>query len=71
MQQDMAVSTLTDKRDLYYSRSRIGKSELDFNAKHPILLHCKQHVVVVFSRRAHRQHQHEGRDYIRDIIQQR
>ena len=56
---------------LIRAKGRIGKSQLDFNAKHPILLHWKHHAVELFLRNEHKDNQHEGTEHVRNIVQQR
>ena len=41
----LQFSPFNDQRGLIRAKGRIGKSQLDFNAKHPILLNWKHHVV--------------------------
>ena len=41
---------------LFRAKGRIGKCQLDFNAKHPILLHWKHHAVELFLRNEHKGH---------------
>ena len=44
---------------------------MDFNAKHPILLHRKHHAVELFLRNEHKDNQYEGTEHVRNIVQQR
>ena len=44
----LQLSPFMDEEGLIRAKGRIGKSQLDFNAKHPILLHWKHHVVELF-----------------------
>ena len=48
-----------------------AKGQLDFNAKHPILLHWKHHAVELFLRNEHKDNQHEGTEHVRNIVQQK
>ena len=59
------------KKDLFRAKGRIGKRQLDFNAKHPILLHWKHHTVELFLRNEHKENQHEGTEQVRKIVQQK
>ena len=60
-----------DEKGFDCAENRIGKSRLDFNAKHPILLHWKHQVVDIFSRNKHKDSQHEGTEYVTNILQQK
>ena len=60
-----------DKRRFIRAKSRIGTRQLDFNAKHPILLHWKYHVVDFFLRNEPKDYSHEGTEHKRSIVQQR
>ena len=42
---------------------------MDFNAKHPILLHWKHHAVELFLQNEHKNNQHEGTEHVRNIVQ--
>ena len=61
---------VVDER-LIRAKGRIGKSQLDFNAKHPVLLHWKHHVVELFLRNEHKENQHEGTEHVSNIVQQK
>ena len=56
--------------ELIRAKGRIGKSQLSFNAKHPILLHWKHHAVELFLRNQHKDNQHEGTEHVRNIVRQ-
>ena len=60
-----------DEEGLIRAKGRIGKSQLDFNAKHPILQHWKHHGVELFLRNEHKDNQHEGTELVRNIVQQK
>ena len=60
-----------DEEGLIRAKGRIGKSQLDFNAKHPILLHWKHQAVELFLRNGHKDSQHEGTEHVRNIVQQK
>ena len=59
------------KKRVIRAKVRIGKSQLDFNAKYLILLHWKHHAVELFLRNAHKDNQHEDTEYVRNIFQQK
>ena len=44
---------------------------MDFNVKHPILLHWKHHVLEIFLRKEHKNNSHEGTEQVKNIVQQR
>ena len=67
----LQFSPLIDEEGLIRAKGRIGKSQLDFNAKHPILLHWKHPAVELFLRNEHKDNQHEGTEHVRNIVQQR
>ena len=64
-------SHLLSNEGIFLTKGRMGKSPLDFNAKHPMLLHGKHQVVELFLRNDHKKIQHEGIEHIRNIVQQR
>ena len=61
-------SQFLDEEGLIRAKGRIGKSQLDFETKHPILLHWKHHAVELFLRNEHKENQHEGTEHVRNII---
>ena len=67
----LQFSPFLDEEGLIRAKSRIGKSQLDFNAKHPFLLHWKHHAVELFLRNEHKDNQHEGNEHVRIIVQQK
>ena len=67
----LQFSHFIDRKGLIRAKGRIGKSQLDFNAKHPILLHWKHHAVELFLRNEHKDNQHEGTEHVRNIVQQK
>ena len=67
----LQFSPVLDEEGLIRAKGRIGKSQLDFNAKHPILLHWKHHAVELFLRNEHKDNQHEGTEHVRNIVQQK
>ena len=67
----LQFSPFVDEEGLIRAKGRIGKSQLDFNAKHPILLHWKHHAVELFLRNEHKDNQHEVTEHVRNIVQQK
>ena len=67
----LQFSPFIDEEGLIRAKGRIGKRQLDFNAKHPIFLHWKNHAVELFLRNEHKDNQHEGTDHVRNIVQQK
>ena len=67
----LQFSPFLDEKGLIRAKSRIGQSQLDFDAKHPILLHWKHHAVELFLRNEHKNNQHEGTEHVRNIVQQK
>ena len=51
-------------------RVRLKNSNLDYNAKHSILLTAKYPIVQLLLERAHRDNLHEGTEYVRIMLQQ-
>ena len=50
-------------------KGRLKHSNLDYNAKHPILLTAKHPVVQLLLEKPHRDSLHEGREYVRHFLQ--
>ena len=50
----LQFSPFLDQRGLVRAKGRIGKRQLDFNAKHRIFIHWKHHVVELLLRKEHR-----------------
>ena len=67
----LQFSPFLDEEGPIRAKSRISKRQLDFNSKHPILLHWKNHSVELFLRNEHKDNQHEGTEYVRNIVQQK
>ena len=67
----LQFSPVLDEEGLIRAKGRIGKSQLDFNSKHPILLHWKHHAVKVFFRNEPKDNQYEGTAYVTNIVQQK
>ena len=51
-------------------KGRLKHSNLEYNAKHPILLTTKHPVVQLLLEKAHRDNLHEGTEYVRNMLQQ-
>ena len=51
-------------------KGRLKLSNLDYNAKHPILLTAKHPVVQLLLEKAHRDNLHEGTEYVRNMLQE-
>ena len=58
------------REGLIRANGRIGKSQFDFNAKHPILLHWKHQAVDLFLRNEHKDNEHECTEHVRNTVQQ-
>ena len=67
----LQFSPFLDEEGLIRAKGRIGKTQLDSDAKHPILLHWKHHAVELFLRNEHKNNQHEGTEHVRNIVQQK
>ena len=70
-QQNSTIIPFLDEEGLIRAKGRIGKSQLDFNAKPPILLHWKHHAIELFLRNEHKDNKHEGTEHVRNIVQQK
>ena len=46
----LQFSPFIDQQERIRAQGRIGKSQLNFETKHPILLHWKHHMVELFLR---------------------
>ena len=66
----LQFSPFIDQQGLIRAQGRIGKSQLNFETKHPIQLHWKHHVVELFLRNEHKNSHHEGTEHVRNIVQQ-
>ena len=60
----LQFSPFLDEEGLIRTKGRIGKSQLDSNAKHPILLNWKHHAVELFLLKEHKDNQHEGPEHV-------
>ena len=67
----LQFSPFLDEEGLIRAKGRIDKSQLDFNAKHPMLLHWKHRAVELFLRHEHKDNQHESTEHVRNIVQQK
>ena len=67
----LQFSPFIDQQGLIRAQGRMGKSQLNFETKHPILLHWKHHVVELFLRDEHKNSHHEGTEHVRNIVQQK
>ena len=67
----LLFSPFIDQQGLIRAQIRIGKSHLNFETKHPVLLHWKHHIVELFLRNEHQNSQHEGTEHVRNIVQQK
>ena len=65
----LQFSPFLDEEGLIRGKSRIGRSQLDFNAKHPILIHWKHHAVEIFLRNQREDNQYEGTEHVGKIAQ--
>ena len=64
-------SPFIDQQGLIRAQGRIGKNQLSFETKHPILSHWKHHVVELFSQNEHKNNHYEGTEHVRNIVQQK
>ena len=64
----LKFSPFLDEEGLIRDKGGIGKSQLDFNAKHPILLHRKNDAVEIFLRNEHQDNQHEGTEHKKTLF---
>ena len=67
----LQFSPFIDLQGLIRAQGRIGKSHLNFETKHPILLHWKHQVVELFLQTEHKNNHHEGTEHVRNIVQQK
>ena len=67
----LQFSPFIDQQLIFRVQGRIGKSQLNFETKHPILLHWKHHLVELFLRNEHKNIHHEGTEQVRNIVQQK
>ena len=50
-------------------KGRLKHSNLDYNAKHPILLTAKHPVLQLLLEKAHQDNLHESTEYVRNMLQ--
>ena len=62
----LQFSTFIDQQGLIRAQGRIGKSQLKFETKHPILLHWKHQVVELFLQNEHKNSHYEGTEHVRN-----
>ena len=67
----LQFSSFIDQPGLIRAQGRIGKSQLNFETKHPVLLHWKHHVVELFLQNEHKNNHHEGTEHVRNIVRQK
>ena len=65
----LQFSPFLNEEWLTWAKRRIGKNQLDFNAKHLILLHWKNRVVELFLRNEHKDNQHDATEHVRNMLQ--
>ena len=56
------------KEGLLRAKGRLNKSNLSFQAKHPIILPSKHRAIELFLNWQHRLNHHEGVEYLRSVI---
>ena len=64
-------SPFYDEKGLIRIRGRIKHANLSFEQRHPILLSTKHEMVNLMLRDLHQEHNHEGVEYVRSVIQQK
>ena len=64
------LSPFIEEDGKIWLKGRLKHSNLDYNAKQPILLTAKHPVVQLLLERAHRDNLHEGTEYVRNMLQQ-
>ena len=67
----LQFSPFIDQQELIGAQDRIDESQINFETKHPILLHWKDHLVELFLRNEHKNSHHEGTEHVRNIVQQK
>ena len=67
----LQFSPFIDQQGLIRAQGRIGKSQLNFETKHPMLLHWKHHVVQLFLRNEYKICHQEGTEHVRNLVQQK
>ena len=64
----LQFSPFIDQQGLIRAQGRKSKNQLNFETKHPILLHWKHHVVELFFQNEHENSNHEGSEHVRKIF---
>ena len=64
-----SILPFIDEEGLLRAKGRLNKSNLSFEAKHPIILPSKHRAVELFLNWQHRLNHHEGVEYLRSVIQ--
>ena len=64
----LQFSPFIDQQGLIRAQGRIGKRPLNFETKHPILLHWKHHVVELFLQNGLKSSHHDGTEHVRNIV---
>ena len=64
------MSTIIEKDRKITVKGQLKHSNLDYVAKHQILLTAKYPVVQLLLGKAHQDNQHEGTEYVRNMLQQ-
>ena len=64
------LSPLIEEDGKIRAKGRLKHSNLDYNAKHPILLTAKHPVVQLMLEKAHRDNLQGGKEYVRNVLQQ-
>ena len=67
----LQFSPFIGQQGLIRAQGRVGKSQLSFETKHPILSHWKHHVVELFLQNEHKSSHHEGAEHDRNTVQQK
>ena len=62
----LQFSSFLDEEELIRAKGRISKSQLDFNAKHPILLQWKY--LELFLRNEHKSNQDKSTEHVRNVV---
>ena len=60
-----------DEKGVIRIRGRIKHANLSFEQRHPVLLSTKHDMVMTMLRDLHFEHNHEGVEYVRSVIQQK
>ena len=64
-------SPFSDEKGLIRIRGRIKHANLSFEQRHPILLSTRHEMVNLILQDLHQEHNHEGVEYVRSVIQQK